>query len=209
MLTEQARTYLCSRGYIGGLLDAEDFESIEAGEREVENIRVFVTRPSVFLKCYSAAGSLAAIHTLAVDGNKEYRLYVNQEHPYLPMIYAVAQDYKQVYLTGEAILTEGVFDRIAVKRALPECAVFARLTKHTTGGFRNWVQRYCRRLWLCLDEDQPGERAAKRAEAIYPELGVKVEILHYPAKDPSALLMKKGSDYLRVVLQRQMDVLRF
>lgn len=206
MLTEQARTYLRSRGYLDPLIDAEGFESIE-GEREVDGIRVFVASPSVLLRCYAASGTLAAVHTLAVDGNKEYRLYVNPEHPYLPMIYAVAQDYKQVYLTGEAILTEGVFDRLAVKRALPERAVFARLTKHTTGGFRNWVQRYCRRLWLCLDEDVPGEKAAKKAEALYPDLGIDVQVLHYPAKDPSELLAKKGPDYVRAVLQRQMSYL--
>jgi len=99
-----------------------------------------------------------------------------------------------------------VFDRIAVKRAVPEIAVIARLSKGVGGQLAKMLERFAKRVWLAFDNDTPGESATLKT--IGRLKGIDVLEIRYPAKDPGELLERKGVTKMGEIIRRQMSLLR-
>lgn len=153
----------------------------------------------------SLSGRVAAWHTVGISV-KDYRTFYDQDHRYLPVFYATDEDYDQLWRSKQVILTEGVFDRLALKLAFPDRAVFARLTKGVSPPMVSLLERLCSKVWIAFDNDLPGNKAADKASR---RLGVEVHRLQIPYKDPSQFLASKGLSSVRSHYQRQIDALDF
>jgi len=124
------------------------------------------------------------------------------------MLYGSVDDWDLVWQTGSMLITEGPFDRIAVKQALPDRAVFARLSKGTSNQMLTLIRRYVNHLWLAFDTDEEGDKAADRSETLLSE-DVNVYRLRFPYKDPSEMMEKRGLSALKQHLDSFMAVQSF
>lgn len=203
-VTQDAEVYLLSRGYTSSLIESEGLFSIPAGEFEVSGIKGFVENPSVVFPVKSMSGRIVAWQTAAV-GVREYRTFYDLDHIYAPVFYGTEEDLDLLWSSGQVVVTEGVFDRIPVKRALPGRAVIARLTKGLSPPIIRMFERVATKVWLALDMDDPGEKAAVKAEKKLK--GPDVMRLSMPYKDPGKLYEVKGLDGVRCILGKQISMM--
>lgn len=203
MLSDSALAYLKKRGYTQADLVAEGIQSVPVGEATVEGVRIFTERESVAFVCRSMSETVVGISVAAVTGDKDYRAYVAPGRQHLAMTYGTEEDRELLFKTGQMVLVEGVYDRNAMKKILPEHAVFARLTKGTTGQMVEHLQVYCKQLYVAFDMDGPGQMTSERAEKKMPELGVETTVLKYPRKDPAKLLEDLGQREARRIVAKQ------
>lgn len=205
MLEEDDRQYLQSRFYTDELIEEEKLYSIPAGTHILPGTsRSFNSEvPMIAFECRSMGETLSAIHTCS-RVKKEYRYHQIDGLPYLPILYSSISDRELLFKDKTVILTEGTFDRIAVKRALPEYAVMARLSKGTSIFLSLMLKRYATRVWLAFDNDEAGEKGAKMAIHKMGE-GVETVELFIPYKDPALVAEKRGVAHLRDVLRSQME----
>lgn len=203
-LTQEARAYLLSRGYTPFYIEEEGLESIPVGPFERPPIKGRVDKPSILFPIHSMSDKVTAWHTAAV-GERDYRTFDDPEHHYLPVYYGSKSDHEIMWSTGQVVMTEGVFDRIAVKRAFPERAVLARLTKGLSPPIMRMLERVLTRAWFCFDNDGPGNKAADRAEKRLKKLDVIQ--LKLPYKDPGKMYEKVGVEGIKRILGRQFNLL--
>lgn len=198
-LTEEAREYLLKRGYSLSLIAEESPESISPGKYKRGNIEIFIDRESILLPVQSLSGRIIAYHAASIK-EKDYRTFYDLNHHYLPMSYGCKTDWEIMWKSKQVIIAEGLFDRVALKRAFPERAVLARLTKGVSPPLIRLFNRLCERVWLAFDNDAPGVKSALKAEG---RLKSDVVILEIPYKDPSRFLEVRGVDAVRKHYQRQ------
>lgn len=182
------------------LVEEEGFFDLEPGNFEVEGIKGWVEHQSVGVVLRSFSGRVSGIQTIGVNV-RDYRTYYDPSHMYLPVFYGTPADLDVLWGTGECVLCEGIFDRIAIKRAFPAYSVLARLTKGLSPPILRLFERSLRRLWVCFDMDGPGERASEKAERRVKH--VEVIRLGFSAKDPGELYEKRGVAGVRAAFERQ------
>lgn len=203
-LTEDHKRYLLSRGYVDQMIEHEPVCTIGAGglaqlqNREMDGW--------IGWESFSMGGARIGVQTKNSQ-ESAYRWFQAEDAQHLPIIYATVEDYQILWQTGEVILVEGIFDRVAIKRAFPEKAVIARLSKSVAKQLEVFLKRYARTVWLAMDMDEPGREGAEQAVKRLKN-GIVVERLTYPAKDPAKLLENKGVEKVRELLEKQMDRLR-
>lgn len=207
-MNPRSRNYLLSRGYDEETLLKEELWDVPVGEAEILGVKVFTEVESIAAVCRSMSEQIAAVHTIGVE-QKDYRTYQAPGRAYLPSIYGNQSDRDVLFRSGEMILVEGFFDRIAIKRAFPERAVFARLTKGATGQMVETLQVYCSVLWLGFDQDEYGEKAAVEGEKKLGKMGIRVHRLVFPRKDPGRLLEIEGVAGVRERLEKQFRTMGF
>ena len=72
------------------------------------------------------------------------------------------------------------------------------------------MARYAKEVYLSLDSDEAGQRAARKAMALLEEAGLRVKVLSYSgAKDPDEYLQKFGSERFEKVLEASGSPIRF
>jgi len=183
---------------------SEEIHSIGGKVAEVAGIPVFGSGNRVLFVARTMSEKVACIHTW----DPKLRIYASYRDPdrsYLPTMYGTKQDFHDLYDTGECILVEGVFDRIAMKHCIPGMAVFARLTKGIGPTHEIFLRRYAKQVWLAFDQDIPGKFATTQAfKRLGGIKGLDVYEIPYPAKDPAALLEKKGCVRAAEILQTNM-----
>jgi len=156
----------------------------------------------------SMGNSMIGVQTRLLE-EKKYRWYQNPEGAHLPIIYGTRWDYDLFFRSKTLILTEGIFDKIAVKRCLPDTACFARLSKGASGQLTIFLKRYCENLYLAFDTDKAGE---KGYDTIKKSLGEHLNTfirLEYPGKDPSDYLERVGESSMRKKFQDQIAAQEF
>lgn len=205
-----AEQYLKRRGYAPSFLSKEGAQIIKKGSGEVLGERYDLYHDSVMFPVRSMSGELAALHYASVEeGIKDYRTLPSKNGAHLPLIYGTKDDLDLVFTSQEVIMTEGIFDRQAVKLALPEWPVVARLTKGVTGAAKVWTTRYLKRLWVLFDMDGPGTKSSERAVRAGEYDGIEVLRLQIPYKDPGEMYEKRGAADLRKSLMKQLDSMGF
>lgn len=151
--------------------------------------------------------SMGGIHTgtqLRHESQKKYLWLQAEGGEHLPLVYGTDDDYQVLWKTGQVFLVEGIFDRVALKRAFPDRACLARLSKSMSRQLKTFLERYSKRVWVVLDTDEPGEAAAVKAiRALGSERAAR---LWYPAKDPADLLLDRGIEKTKRILERQMEL---
>lgn len=205
MLTTEHRAFLLSRSYTEALINAEEIRSLPAGEHNIEGDEFKVEHPVVAWICRSMSGQLIGVQTRRVDEH-EYRWHQAPKAQHLPIIYGSPGDYQILYDTGRMVMTEGAFDRAAIKRCLPDYAVFARLSKGIAKQLLNMTNRYGKLVWLAFDQDEPGRKATETATE---RLKGKMDVypLKLPAKDPSKLIESIGEKRMKEIVERQVRAL--
>jgi len=207
-LSEEHDLYLRVRGYHDRTLAKErpwtvSGPSLYRGELEIE------AKHAIAWPIVSAAGTLVGVHfreTPGTDGLKYFsRLVPGLKH--IPLLYATKEDHEILYRTGEACLCEGILDRIVLKRAMPDWAVFARLTKGVGIQVARYLRRRAKRIWTCFDMDEWGRRGTKKTRRILAADGIEVLSIEYPAKDPSDLWQSKGPLKTREFFRREINLL--
>lgn len=191
-----AQEYIYSRGYSDEFLQKEGLVGVwDDDPYKIGNIEGRHKKGDVIFTIKSMSGRLIGFHHASTLGH-DYRTYYDMEHHYIPMVYGDVggEDYDLMWSSKEVILTEGVFDRIAIKRAFPERAVLARLTKGVSPQLMRLFERVVERVWIAFDMDAPGVKSAERTER---KLAVDVVRLEIPYKDPSEFLAKRGLEVLK------------
>ena len=202
-LSLEQRRYLFSRGYTRELVVEEEIYGINSDIEFILDRRIKGCAGCVAWLAVSMSGTPIGVQTRELK-EKKYRWHQFDNVEHLPMLYGSEEDWRLLFESGFMILTEGPFDRIAVKRALPTFPVFARLSKGTSNQMINLIKRYVRNLWLIFDMDEEGKAAAKKSE---DRLGDDVNVyrLSLPFKDPSECLRKRSLDYLTQALLKQIN----
>lgn len=96
--------------------------------------------------------------------------------------------------TESLILCEGYMDVIALHAAGFTNAV-ATLGTAITGEQARLLSRYTKKVNICYDADEAGQKAAQRAIAMLGEVGLDVGVIRIPeAKDPDEYIKKFGKE---------------
>jgi len=175
--------YMKERGYLPQNIQEESslLVSLEPGEHELHGVSFRLEVPSIAFHCKSMSGATVGINT-AGRGIKDYKFFQHADGRHLPIMYATEKDRNTLYETREMIVVEGVWDRIAIKRALPEWAVFARLSKGVGGQFETMIKRFAHLVWLCFDQDTAGFKGTEMAKKKLTN--VEIYEIRYAYKDP-------------------------
>lgn len=207
MLTGADRAYLLSRSYTETMLDAEEVRSLTAGRHLIEGVEVSVHFPVVAWTCRSMSGQVCGIQTRRTDEH-EYRWNQAPKAQHLPILYGTDEDHELFYRTGRVIVTEGIFDRAAIKQCVPDYAVYARLSKGIAKHLIFLMLRYGKQLWTAFDQDGPGEKATESTKL---KLGERLEVnqLKIPAKDPAKLLEQRGLKRTKEIVEKQIRALEY
>lgn len=205
MITPTDREYLLARSYVDKMLDQEEVQSLPEGDHYLEGVTFKTSAPTVAWTCRSMSGQVIGFQTRRLDEH-EYRWHQAPKAHHLPIIYATEEDHDLLYKSGRLVLTEGCFDRAALKRVLPEYAVYARLSKGIAKHLLYMIERYANTVWLCFDQDKPGEEASEDAEK---KLAGKMDVnrIRIPAKDPSKLIETRGEKRAREIIRPQIEML--
>jgi len=206
-LTPEQKQYLLSRGYTNQYLKKEKVFGVGSQLVYVLDRPIMDCEGCVAWLAVSMSGTPIGVQTRELK-EKKYRWHQFDNVEHLPMLYGSEEDWDLLFSVGSMVLTEGPFDRIAVKRALPNRAVFARLSKGTSNQMIFLIKRYINHLWLAFDADEEGEKAATRSEELLGE-DVNIYRLKFPYHDPSEMLKKRGLETLRSHLERQIGVQSF
>lgn len=200
------KEYLLRRGYTESLIKEDSVSVYADGAYNIDSVSVRLEYESVIWPCVSMAGQLVGVQSRRID-KKEYNWHSNPSARYLPVVYASSKDHDLLYNTGEVILTEGPFDRVAVKRCFSDIAVYSRLSKGMSKQLTHFLKRYATRVWIMFDTDDPGREAADEAEEKLADYLTITPIL-YPAKDPSELLERVGVLNMMTMLRQRMSQVR-
>lgn len=199
MILPAHEEYLYSRGYNRDRIEQEDISSMSETQLE--------------FRAYSMSGTLIGRQVVQWSPEKQDKQYLWFQEPgrgYLPLMYGAPDDYWKLHtnpavlLWKEVVICEGIFDRIALKLMLPEYPVFARLSRGVGRQMGHFLRRYAKRVLCLFDNDGPGtEGYEKTRKMLEPE--IEVIGIQYPAKDPSALWEKYGSERGRKLLIEQIE----
>lgn len=200
MLSEVAPEYLISRGYTAEMIREERLSFKATGSFEAGPIKCHTITDSVIFPVRGLSGKLVALHTAGISIH-DYRTFYDPARVFAACVYASGADFQILWDTGEVVIVEGVFDRVALKRAFPERAVMARLTKGISRPLTDLFTRLARRVFFCFDMDAPGARATEKAIKLLP--GVHTVVLQISTKDPGQLYEKKGVRGVQSELTRQ------
>ena len=198
--------YLLSRGYTDALIEAEEVFGIE-DDTVIEGRPIRDCGGCVGFLARSMSGQPVGLQTREIV-DKKYRWHQFDDVEHLPMLYGSPDDWDLMWQTGSMVVTEGPFDRVAVKLALPDRAVFARLSKGISNQMLTLVRRYVRHLWQAFDSDEEGDNAAERSEKMLEE-HLNVYRLQFPYKDPSKMMEMRGLSALRDHLEKQIRMASF
>lgn len=206
MLTPEQSAYLLSRGYTEDLLQQEGVFGVKEGDtfrgKALKDAAGTIAWP-----VFSMSGEPVGVQTRELS-EKKYRFYQLPNTEHLPLIFGTPADFDLMWSSGKMILAEGAFDRVVVKRALPDYAVFARMSKGAPNQLRSLIRRYVKHFWTMFDNDEPGNEAAEVAEKKLKDL-IEVTQLRIPYKDPSMMVERRGIDALKACLAQQMRMSDF
>jgi hypothetical protein len=201
-----ALDYLVSRFYTEDLVRLEGLHWFPLGRHRLAGMEFGAPRDVLVFPCWTMSGALSGLHLVGYGDEKSYEWRRNPKAPWLPICYAAGDDWERLWETGEVVLVEGVFDRIALKRAFPELAVVARLSK-SVASIQPVLERYATRIWNAFDADEEGEKGSRR---LAYRLGgsrnrdCQVTRIRTKAKDPGDHARRYGLEDLVRHVKRQM-----
>lgn len=159
-------------------------------------VDVSTQEPLIAILCKTPTGAVTALQVVN-PREKAYRRFRTEIGNFLPVYLASSDDFDLWELTGNVILVEGVFDRVAVKRCGVQAAVFALLGLGVSFKMARFLARHSNRVWLMLDQDEKGKEASVRISNSLKAHGVSVEYISYSEKDPADWLQKRGVAKMR------------
>jgi len=194
--------YLLSRGYTEESIAEEQIFSTREGKHSWGDHEIYLDEPGILWVVRSASGKVIGTQYRSSQSST-YRWMQNDGAAHLPLLYGTKGDHQIFFDEGAAILVEGIFDRIVLKRAVPDYAVFARLSKGVARQSIQYLTRHGKFIVLAFDSDAPGRKATEDAKKMLKD---KMDLgeLRFPAKDPSKCWTKVGEGAFQKGVQKQL-----
>lgn len=125
------------------------------------------------------------------------------------ILFALNRARRRVTSQGEAIVTEGYTDVIALQKVGLENAV-ATCGTALGDDHLNTLKRFCNRVILAFDADAAGAVASERAFGLHHRLGIEVLVAPIPAgKDPADVALIEGAEAVSTILEESVPLMRF
>lgn len=153
-------------------------------------------------------GSLVGYGGRMVDPDSDSPKYLNTPETQFfnksEILYGLHQNKEAIQQTGNAVLVEGYMDVVALHSAGLNFGVAPMGTAITPEQIGLLHEHGVKTLWLCLDGDKAGERAAERTvevilEQYRPELEIRVIALP-DGHDPDSFIRAHGSQSFEAMM---------
>lgn len=116
---------------------------------------------------------------------------------------------RTISVSGQAVVTEGYTDVVALHKAGITTAV---ATCGTALGEDHFVtlKRFCDRVVLAFDADAAGAVASERAFGLHASAGIEVLVAPIPAgKDPADVALTEGPEAMGFIIDQAIPLMRF
>ncbi|RID89694.1 DNA primase [Gemmobacter lutimaris] len=193
-----AETYLRSRGIIlGGKTSALRFHP-KCWHRD-EGQTKSIPRPALIAAVTDGAGALQGVHRtwLAPDGQGKAAVETQRR----AMGHLLGNAVRLTPCDDILVVGEGIETMLSVREAAPGLPVWAALSSGHLGAVL--LPEGLRRLYIAIDRDPAGQRAAERLTARAAEVGISVRVLEPRLGDFNDDLLADGPAVLRQHLSKQ------
>lgn len=189
-------SYMKSCGYT----DDELVESFLSGRNS--NGKLYDTfRNRVMFPIIDVSGNVIAFGGRVMDDSKPKYRNSSDTPAFKKSRNIFALNFARLTCSESMILCEGYMDVIALHAAGFTNAV-ATLGTAITSEQARIMAKYTKKVVICYDSDEPGQKAAKRAMGMLEEVGLEVSVLKIPdAKDPDEYIKAYGADKFRKVIE--------
>jgi hypothetical protein len=161
-----------------------------------------VPRPAMIAAVTDGAGALQGVHRtwLALDGQDKAAV----DTPRRAMGHLLGNAVRIAPADQTLVLGEGIETMLSVREAAPSLPVWAALSSGHLGAVL--LPDGLQRLYIAIDRDPAGQRAAERLTARATEVGIAVRVLEPRLGDFNDDLRAHGAEALRQHLAQQIDV---
>ena len=157
-------------------------------------------RNRVMFPIIDASGNVIAFGGRVMDDSKPKYKNSSDTPVFKKSKNLFALNFARLTCAETMILCEGYMDVIALHSAGFTNAV-ATLGTALTSEQARMMSRYTKKVVICYDADEAGQKAATRAIKILTDVGLDVTILKIPsAKDPDEYIKRYGSDKFRQLI---------
>ena len=160
-----------------------------------------VPRPAMIAAVTDEVGALQGVHRtwLAPDGQDK----ASVEIPRRAMGHLLGNAVRIVPADQTLVLGEGIETMLSVREAVPSLPVWSALSSSHLGAVL--LPDGLQRLYIAIDRDPAGQRAAERLTARATEAGIAVRVLEPRLGDFNDDLRAQGAEALRQHLAEQID----
>lgn len=193
-----AETYLRSRGItLGGKTDSLRFHP-KCWHRD-EGQTKSIPRPALIAAVTAGAGDLQGVHRtwLAPDGRGKAAVETQRR----AMGHLLGNAVRLTPCGDILVVGEGIETMLSVRESAPGLPVWAALSSGHLGAVL--LPAGLRRLYIAIDRDSAGQRAAERLSARATEVGIEVRVLEPRLGDFNDDLRADGPAVLRQHLAKQ------
>ena len=193
-----ADTYLCSRGLTqGGTMSALRFHP-KCWHRNEGQTRS-LPRPALIAAVTDGAGALQGVHRtwLAPDGQGKADVETQRR----AMGHLLGNAVRLTPHDDILVVGEGIETMLSLVEAVPGLPVWAALSSGHLGAVL--LPEALQRLYVAIDRDPAGQRAAERLSARATEVGIGCHVLEPRLGDFNDDLRAYGKDVLRLHLASQ------
>ena len=157
-------------------------------------------RNRVIFPIIDTSGAIIGFGGRVMDDSKPKYLNTSDTAAFKKSRNLFALNYAKNHAEDYLILCEGYMDVIALHAAGYESAI-ATLGTALTEEQARILSRYTKRVLICYDSDEAGQKAAFRASSILTEAGLDVRVLKMEgAKDPDEYIRKNGAPRFQGVI---------
>ena len=196
-----ADTYLRSRGLThGGTMSALRFHP-KCWHRDEGQTRS-IPRPALIAAVTDGAGALQGVHRTWLSSNGQDKAAVDT--PRRAMGHLLGNAVRIAPADQTLVLGEGIETMLSVREAAPSLPVWAALSSSHLGAVL--LPAGLQRLYIAIDRDPAGQRAAERLTARATEVGIAVRVLEPRLGDFNDDLRAHGAEALRQHLAKQIDL---
>jgi hypothetical protein len=160
-----------------------------------------IPRPALIAAVTDGAGALQGVHRtwLAPDGQDKAAV----DTPRRAMGHLLGNAVRIAPADQTLVLGEGIETMLSVREAAPSLPVWAALSSGHLGAVL--LPAGLQRLYIAIDRDPAGQRAAERLSARATEAGIAVRVLEPRLGDFNDDLRAHGAEALRQHLAQQID----
>jgi hypothetical protein len=193
-----ADTYLRARGITqGGVMSALRFHSKCWHRDEGQNSSL--TRPAMIAAVTDGAGALQGVHRtwIAPDGQGKAAVETQRR----AMGHLLGNAVRLTACDDILVVGEGIETMLSLVEAVPDLPVWAALSSGHLGAVR--LPEGLQRLYIAIDRDPAGQRAAERLSTRATEVGIGCHVLEPRLGDFNDDLRAYGKEALRQHLAGQ------
>ncbi len=189
--------YMLARGY--------SYDELTAGFLCGKNDRETyydAFRNRIMFPIIDVSGNVIAFGGRVMDDSKPKYKNSSDTPVYKKLRHLFALNFARHTCAETMILCEGYMDVIAMHAAGFTNAV-ATLGTALTAEQARVMSRYTKKVVICYDSDEPGQKAAQRAVKILSDVGLDIAILKIPgSKDPDEYIKNFGAEKFSSVINQ-------